>query len=227
MTKHIEIGRFESVGDCILAEIRYRESEGKDFDPRLVLEATATGLNECFLSEGMSLVPLEQNSEIWEKVNDDPIVRRCGRQPITTKTGALTLPAVSEQSRANGSRYGGLRLDWMDEAEGFPETMPKWAGLRFTPKKIGGVVHLTSELWQDAPALAAWFTRVASVEVGMMIADSVVNGSGVGRPLGILSSDAVIEVAPESGHLLADQCRRIPAAGRPNQRRRRRVGLIR
>ena len=191
--------QFADLGEFLGAVIRYGASDGAEFDRRLVMAAVATGMNERVPSEGGAAVPEEQAGQIWERVNSvGQIIQRCTRQPITTRSDTLSFPSVGKTSRVNGSRYGGLVLRWLDEAEAFPEFHAEVQGLQFAPNKLGGIVHVTGELMADAPALGAWFERTAATEVAMIVEDCIVSGDGLGKPLGIVRSDAAIEVAPES-----------------------------
>ena len=180
--------QFADLGEFLGAVIRYGASDGAEFDRRLVMAAVATGMNERVPSEGGAAVPEEQAGQIWERVNSvGQIIQRCTRQPITTRSDTLSFPSVGETSRVNGSRYGGLVLRWLDEAEAFPEFTPRFKGLQFAPNKLGGIVHVTGELMADAPALGAWFDDTAATEVAMIVEDCIVSGDGLGKPLGIVN----------------------------------------
>lgn len=181
-----------------LAAIVGQESAGID-DARLEFAAVATGLNSSFPSEGGFLVPDDVAARLWQAVYDTgQIIDRCDRQPVTVGD-KLTLPAISETSRADGSRFGGARLYWVEEGETPTATKPGYKAINLHPKKLLGLSYATGALLQDAPALTAWLTRTFGLEAAFTIEDAIVNGTGAGQPLGILNSGALITVAAESG----------------------------
>jgi HK97 family phage major capsid protein len=88
-------------------------------------------------------------------------------------------------------------LAWLDQGEPFPESKPALGLVKFHAKKLGGVVTVTDELLEDTAALDAWFTRVTARELAFDVEDSIIAGSGIGQPLGILNAPALITVEKE------------------------------
>ena len=161
-------------------------------------------MNEAAPSEGGFLVDTPHAASIWEKANSvGQILSRCTKQPVTTKSNKLQIPAVSETSRANGSRYGGLALAYLDEAGQFPTSNIKFQMLGFHTKLLGGAVVITNEAFSDAAGFEAWFNRMAGTEIAFVLEDMAINGSGSGRPLGILAADCTITCTPDSGQSAA------------------------
>src|SRR5688500_3158213 len=104
--------------------MRYGINGAADFAPRLALEAIA-GLDGSTPSEGAFLVPEQFAETIWGKAYDiGRILARCDRQPITVGD-KLSLPAIDEISRADGSRFGGARMYWTEEGSVPPSSRPK------------------------------------------------------------------------------------------------------
>lgn len=188
----------------------YREdfASGADFlaavvagnlDHRLEPAAAATGLGENIPSEGGFAVPVQFASDLWQSVYDTGVILSlCTPQPVT-RGDKLHIPAIDETSRADGSRFGGARMYWVDEGETPTATKPKYQRLTLQPKKLLGLSYATGELMADAPALAAWLERTFGLEASFAIEDAIINGSGAGRPLGLLNSGALITVTKESG----------------------------
>ena len=167
-------------------------------DPRLEF-AAASGLGETQGSTGGFLIPNQFAADLWQTVYDTgQILNLCDRQPITIGN-ELKIPAIAESSRADGSRFGGVRVFWSDEAETVTTTKPTYRELTLAPKKLMALSWATDELLADAPALATWLQRIFALEAAFKIEDEIINGNGAGRPLGILASAALISVAKESG----------------------------
>jgi HK97 family phage major capsid protein len=160
-------------------------------------------LNESTPSEGGFLVaPGVTTAAVFEKANEvSQLLSRVTRMPMD-KSNRLSLPAVSEQSRANGSRYGSMALAWGPEGGTMPDTKPKFGQLTFTSNKLGGVMYLTDELF-GSTAGGAVFEKLAGTELGFTLEDGIINGTGTGQLLGVLNAACTIEVAPTSGEASA------------------------
>lgn len=172
------------------------------FDRRLDYQAIA-GLGSSIPSEGAFLVPNEFGLELWQRTLDTGrILDRCSGMPVTVGD-ELKIPAIDETSRADGSRFGGTRMHWVEEGETSTPTKPKFGELALRPKKLLGLAYSTEELLADAPALGVWLERVFALEAGFVIEDAIVNGTGTGRPLGVLHSDTLVTVAAEGGQAAA------------------------
>lgn len=207
---------FECISDLVRAEMRRSLSGGADIDPRLVYEATATGANSSTPSEGNALVGTDHSMMVWEIAQAiSRILGLTRKLPITGKTNKLRLPTVNEKSRVNGSRSGGMALAWLDEAQTFPQSRPEFADRLLIAKLLAGVLYVSNELLSDSPAFNSWFPVAVGRELAFMTEDSILNGTGAGQPLGLLRSDALITITPESGQaagtLRAENCARMAA----------------
>ncbi len=66
-------------------------------------------------------------------------------------------------------------------------------------QKLLALCYVTDDLLQDATALEAIVKQAYADEMSFKIDDAIINGNGVGMPLGILNSGALVSVAKESG----------------------------
>ena len=188
---------FESWPQFVGALVRDPQEPG-GMDRRLRY-AAATGLNEGIASEGGFLIPDEMAVDLWEGTTDTGVLLGlCDRQPVTTGN-ALEIPAIDEDSRVAGSRFGGVQIFYAPEAGGVTATKPKYRSMNLKLKKLLGITYATEELVADVPALAAWLRRIFSMEASFVVENDVVNGSGAGRPQGVLNSGALLTGAKESG----------------------------
>lgn len=194
---------FETAAD-FWAAVVMAASDGYDVrDPRLEYAAAATGAGEFIPSDGGFVVPVQFAETLWEKVySTGQILNRCTRQPVTIGA-SLEVPAIDETSRVAGSRFGGVRTFWGAEADTVTATKPKYRLLTLAPKRLMGLTYATSELLDDAPALAVWLSRIFAAEAAFAVEDGIVNGTGSGQLLGILNSGALLTVAKESGQAAA------------------------
>lgn len=163
-----------------------------------ILRAAATGMSESVMADGGFLVQTDQSKDLIQRSYETGKLARLVNR-LQVQGNGIKIPAVDETSRATGSRYGGLQSYWLDEAGKFTASKPKFTYNELKLKKLISLVYLTDELLEDAPALQTWVLSKFPEEMGFMLDDAILNGDGVGKPLGILNSKALIAVAKDSG----------------------------
>src|SRR6185312_6314425 len=104
---------WKSMAEQLQAVRAFATSKGTRVDPRL--QAAALGGNESVDSEGGFLVAPEFAPGVWQRTYDaSNLASRCFQQPMT-QSNRLVVNAVDEDSRANGSRWGGISSFWIGE----------------------------------------------------------------------------------------------------------------
>ena len=188
--------RFATFGEQLLATYRAAAPGGK-VDERLTTRA-ASGLNESTPSDGGFLVQQDFVTELLKRTYETGILAsRAKKIPISTNANGMKINAVDEDSRANGSRWGGVQTYWEGEADELTGSKPKFRQLELSLKKLTGLCYATDELLQDAAALEAVIRQAFAEEFGFKIDDAILDGSGEGEPLGILKSGAIVKVEKE------------------------------
>lgn len=188
--------RFTSFGEQLLAAYRAAVPGGK-VDERLSTRA-ASGLNETTPSDGGFLVQQDFVTELLKRTYETGILAsKVKKIPISTNANGLKINAIDEDSRANGSRWGGVQTYWEGEADELAGSKPKFRQMELSLKKLTGLCYATDELLQDAAALEAVIRQAFAEEFGFKIDDSILTGTGEGEPLGILNSGAVVKVDKE------------------------------
>ena len=100
--------------------------------------------------------------------------------PITVSGNTLTVPALKEDSRADGSRGGGILGYWDGEAN-FQYTFSKcrYRTVNLRLHKLTVYTAVTDELAQDSPiALQTFLLSKREDEINFKINDGVINGTG-------------------------------------------------
>ncbi len=188
--------RFATFGEQLIAAYR-AAMPGGQVDERLSTRA-ASGLNETTPSDGGFLVQQDFVKELLKRTYETGILAsRVKKIPITTNANGLKINAVDEDSRANGSRWGGVQTFWEAEADEHTGSKPKFRQIELSLKKLTGLCYATDELLQDAAALEAVIRQAFAEEFGFKMDDAILDGSGEGEPLGILKSGALIKVEKE------------------------------
>lgn len=189
--------RFSSFGEQLMAAYRAAMPGGK-VDERLSTRA-ASGLNETTPSDGGFLVQQDFVTELLKRTYETGILAsKVKKIPISTNANGMKINAIDEDSRANGSRWGGVQTYWEGEADEITASKPKFRQMELSLKKLTGLCYATDELLQDAAALEAVIRQAFAEEFGFKIDDAILSGSGEGEPLGILNSGAIVTVTKEA-----------------------------
>ena len=163
-------------------------------EERRLLPFKATGLNEATPSQGGYLLPPQIAAGIHQNMwGVGSVLSRFN--PIRVTGNSLTINAVDETSRADGSRMGGVRGYWLAEAAQKTASKPKFRQIELKLKKVAALCYATDELLADASALESWIGNEVPNELRFNVEAAIINGDGVGKPLGILQSGALKTVA--------------------------------
>jgi HK97 family phage major capsid protein len=150
------------------------------------------GLNEAIPSDGGFLVTSDIAPSLHQNVwNTGELLSMLN--PVDVSGNGLTIRAIDESSRATGSRMGGVQGYWLSEGLDKTSSKPKFRNIELKLKKAAALVYATDELLEDAMALGSWINNNVPSELTFMAEDGVINGDGVGKPLGVLNSGCLIE----------------------------------
>jgi HK97 family phage major capsid protein len=190
---------FGSFGEFLIACVKAERSSGRLVDPRLI-QATASGTSEAVPSDGGFLVQKDFSAELLKRTYETgQISQRVRRIPISSNANGVKINAIDEDSRADGSRWGGVLAYWANEADTATATKPKFRRVELNLQKLLGLCYATDELLQDSAALEAVIMQAFPEEFTFKTEDAFFNGTGAGQPLGILNSGALITQAHDSG----------------------------
>ena len=192
--------QYETFGEQLVSIARASQP-GATADRRLIYEEfRSTGLEESTPSLGGFLVQKDFVNEILKKTHDTSLVfDRVRKIPISSVANGIKIPYVDETSRANGSRWGGIQMIWLEEGGTKTASKPKFGLIELVLKKVAGIAYATDELLQDSAALGFIITEGFSEELGFELDDAMINGTGSGQPLGVLNAACLVTVAKEAG----------------------------
>jgi HK97 family phage major capsid protein len=173
---------------------------GGNIDPRLTYRDSSSGMSEQVPSDGGFLVGQDFAEQLLQKTYDTGLLApKCTKIPISPGKNGLVANGVDETSRKDGSRWGGIQAYWENEADVFTGKKPKFNKIELKLKKLTGLCYATDELLEDATALEAVISQAFAEEFGFKMDDAIMNGEGVGMPLGFLNSGALVTVPKETG----------------------------
>ena len=189
--------KFRTLGEQMMAVYRASTPAGR-IDRRLTTRS-ASGLNETNPSDGGFLVQKDFVTELLKRTYETGILAsKVKKIPLSTNANGIKINAINEDSRANGSRWGGVQTYWENEADQITGSKPKFRTMDLSLKKLTGLCYVTDELLQDAAALENVIREAFAEEFGFKIDDAILSGSGAGQPLGILNSGSLVKVDKEA-----------------------------
>lgn len=198
-------GGYKSFGEQLVS-IMLAETT-RQVDPRLIgvrgngqtIVAGATGMSESIGPDGGFLVQTDFVTDLLQNLWDNSeIMSRIRRITVGANSNGIVMNGIDENSRANGSRWGGVQSFWTAEAGLKTPSQPRFKKIKMELDKLAMLVYATDELMDDTSALEQYLNTVAQDEMDFRCEDAVIAGTGAGMPLGILNSPALITVAKET-----------------------------
>ncbi len=182
---------FQNMGDFCAAVRRAVVNPGA-MDQRLIQNAAlSTYGSEAAGADGGFAVPPEWRSEIMRMVTgEDAILARTDRQTVSGNT--ITFP-VDETTAWQST--GGIQTYWDSEAATITQSKPQLTDLTIKLSRLTALVPVTEELLEDAPAMSGYVTSKAGEKMAFKVNDAIINGTGVGQPLGIMNAPCTVSVA--------------------------------
>lgn len=140
------------------------------------------------------MVPPAMRAEIWANVYDGTDFLN---EVTVEPTSSNTVSYIKDESTPYGTT--GIQANWEGEGEQLSASKLATKEAQLKLNKLNAFVLATDELKEDAPRLANRLMVGASQAIRYKASDAIVNGNGVGKPLGFMASDALVSVAKESG----------------------------
>lgn len=149
-------------------------------------------MNEGIGEDGGYLVPPEFREGILKIVEgEESLFSMTDRSTTSRNAVTQTLDETTPWGTA------GIQAYWEGEAQAAAASNAKLGSTTLRLNKLFGRVDVTDELLEDAPQLDSYL-RVKMPEVMTSILNlAIVSGNGVGKPLGIINSPALVTVAKE------------------------------
>ncbi|MEM1345183.1 MAG: phage major capsid protein [Pseudomonadota bacterium] len=156
--------------------------------PSNVHSGNGTGAGEGYL------IPAQYRDEIWTAVtgSGDDFVGRFTLEP----TAARTIEYCRDETTPWGA--AGVTAQWRAEAAQMTPSKLRTDASRMEIHDLFAFAAVTEEMLADAPRVQSHLTRMAARAISWKIGEAIMRGDGVGKPLGILKSKALIAQEKES-----------------------------
>lgn len=150
-------------------------------------------MSEGVGEDGGFLVPPEMREAIMKVVE--------GEDSLLSRTdGSVSSKNAVVHPKDETTPWGtaGIRAYWEGEADAATASKAKFQGDSLRLNKLFARVDVTDELLEDAPQLDNYL-RVKTPEVMTSVINlAIIQGNGVGKPLGFMNSPALVTVAKET-----------------------------
>lgn len=104
-----------------------------------------------------------------------------------------------DETDISKSVFGGVQMYWSSEGNTVAASKPKFREMKLDLEKMMGFAYCTEKMLEDTAFMSGFFGTAFSLAADQLLADAVISGDGVGKPLGILNSKALLTVAKETG----------------------------
>lgn len=157
------------------------------------------GGNEATGADGGFAVQEDFVTDIMDSaVQGSELLRRLDGYTVSAKSNSARWLQLNE-TNVSTSVFGGVQMFWAAEGSGVDPSKPAFREMKLDLDKMLGFAYATDELLEDAPFMSGLYERGFALAGDRLLTEAVLSGDGVGKPLGVLSSDALITVAKESG----------------------------
>jgi HK97 family phage major capsid protein len=159
----------------------------------------ASGLNVAIPSQGGFFVQTDHNAElVREMITGGQVLSGVRRIPLGAGADSVTFNGVDETSRAS-TIWGGILAYWVQEATAATASKPKFREIKLETKGLAALYYATDKLLKLAPALGAEVSQGFREAMTFKVEDAIINGTGAGKPLGLMNAGSLVSVTKESG----------------------------
>jgi HK97 family phage major capsid protein len=194
-------GGFNSFGH-FAQSVRNAVVNPSTMDGRLRAALSTYG-SEGVGADGGFAVPADYRTEIMRLVQAEESLFS---MVDATPTASNTVNVLTDETSAYST--SGVRVYTRAEAAAMTQSKPQLKDMQVRLNEIYAFVPMTDELLADAPMMSSYLTTKAGEALQFALSNYIVNGTGVGQPLGILNSGALVSVSAEgsqtSGTVHAD-----------------------
>ena len=186
---------FRTLGEQLKAVINMG-TPGRPPDMRLQLRSS--GLDESTPSAGGFLLQPNFVETLLMPVWDEAEIPKRVSKIRMSNGNETTIPAIDEDSRADGSRWGGVQMHWKCEATEKTKSKPKIRKVGIELNELIGLCYVTEEMAADSSLLDTLVTKAFQAEADFMLTEAIIRGTGAGMPQGIIGAPGTITHSKET-----------------------------
>lgn len=214
---------FSSVGEQLRAIYNFRKNHVEDRRLQQVNNAVL-GSNEGSGSDGGFALQTDFASVIMESaVQQSPLLNRLDRYTCSSSANAMRWVSADETD-VSKSVFGGVQMYWASEGAAVNASKPKFREMKMDLEKMMGFLYCTDEMLEDVAFMTSFASSSFMLAGDRLLTEGVISGDGVGKPLGMIHSKALVTVDKESnqtaGTFLGNNAIKMQARAMPRNRER-------
>lgn len=188
---------FASLGEQLQAVYNFRKNHVEDKRLQRV-NNTVLGANEGSGADGGFAIQTDFAGMILESaVQQSPLLNRLDRYTCSSAANSMRWISADETD-VSKSVFGGIQMYWAAEASTVAASKPQFREMKMDLEKMMGFFYCTDEMLSDAAFMSSFAGSSFALAGDRLLTEGVISGDGVGKPLGLLRSKALIEVAKEA-----------------------------
>ena len=174
-------GGFKNIADFAQAVINYKTPENQNRLKTLTTDV-----------QGDFLIPPEFGAGILDfGVESNSFLQMATKYSL--KGNSFSTPYYKSQNRTSANFYGGVVSYWVEEGVAPTASDMQFGKLNLRLHDLAMLIPATNDMIEDAPeAVAGMIANAFGKRLAYDLENVALNGTGVGQPLGILNSGAVV-----------------------------------
>ncbi len=189
---------FTSLGEQLQAVYNFRKNHVEDKRLQRVNNAVL-GVNEGSGADGGFVIQTDFAGMILESaVQQSPLLNRLDRYTCSSAANAMRWISVDETD-VSKSVFGGIQMYWAAEGATVADSKPRFREMKMDLEKMMGFLYCTDEMLSDSAFMSSFAGPSFALAADRLLTESSISGDGVGKPLGLLRSKALIEVGGQPG----------------------------
>lgn len=214
---------FASLGEQLAAIYNFRKNHVEDKRLQQVNNA-ALGANEGIGADGGFAIQTDFAGAILESaVQMSPLLNRLDRYTCSSAANSMRWISAAETD-VSKSVFGGVQMYWAAEAATVLASKPQFKEMKMDLEKMMGFLYCTDEMLQDAAFMTGFASNGFALAADRLLTEGVIAGDGVGKPLGLINSGALVTVAKEqsqaNGTFVGNNAVKMQASAMPRNRER-------
>lgn len=156
------------------------------------------GSNESIPSQGEFLLEPTVTAELLKPLHEEGVISSLAkRMPVGSNSISGWINGVDETSRADGSRWGGVRGYWVGEGDAMTASQPKFRRINWELHQLTVLQYATDNMLRDSALMDSVIRESSIEELKFKVNNAFFRGSGVGMPkgLGVAASNPALITA--------------------------------
>jgi HK97 family phage major capsid protein len=185
-------GAFKNIADFAQAVVNYKTPENQNRLKTLTTDVQGDFLIPPEFGAGLLDFGAESNSFLQMATK------------YSLKGNSFSTPYYKSKNRTSANFYGGVVSYWVEEGTAPTASDMQFGKLNLRLHDLAMLIPATNDMIEDAPeAVASMISNAFGKRLAYDLENVALNGTGVGQPLGVLNSGALVSQAKKTSQTAA------------------------